>query len=78
MATQRSSALDAAYQVLKDAREPLHHSEITRRILERGLWQSASKTPGASVQAQLAVDIKKNGRNSRFRRARPSVFGLNE
>lgn len=43
----------AAAQVLKDAGEPLHVTEITRRILRSGLWQSKGKTPDRTVAAQL-------------------------
>ncbi|RLC86313.1 MAG: hypothetical protein DRI79_10185, partial [Chloroflexi bacterium] len=32
--------LEAAYQVLKAAGEPLHYREITRRALQRGLIKS--------------------------------------
>jgi hypothetical protein len=32
------NAIDAAYQILTEAGEPLHSSEIARRILGRGLW----------------------------------------
>lgn len=39
--TERRSAFEAAYEVLREAREPLHYPEITRRILKRGLGQSA-------------------------------------
>lgn len=71
------SALNAALKVLQDAREPLHYREITRRALESGLWQTSGKTPDATINAQLAVDVKRKGAASAFRKEGRGVFGLN-
>src|SRR5215212_1079453 len=68
------SAIDAAYQVLVSVGEPLHSNEIARRILAEGLWASNGKTPGATVDARIAVDIKAQGTASRFRRVGRSMF----
>ena len=70
------SLKDAAQRVLADAGEPLHYEEITKRILDRGLGKSKSKTPAASLNAVIAVDIKRNGTSSTFVRVTPGVFGL--
>ena len=70
------SLKDAAKKVLQDGGEPLHYEEITKRILEGGLAQSKSKTPAASLNAVLAVDIKRQGASSVFVRVTPGVFGL--
>ena len=70
------SVLTAIEQVLTSARMPLHYEEITRRILENGLWQTDGKTPQATVNAQLAMDIKRRGRKSRFQRTDRGVFAL--
>jgi restriction system protein len=72
------SALDAAYEVLLAAGKPLHYREITQRMLDRGLWTSAGRTPWDSVNARITVDIKKNGDRSRFYRAAPGTFGCRE
>ena len=53
--------LDAAYTVLNEVGQPLHYSDITKRVLEKGLWATQGKTPWATVNAQLAVDIKEKG-----------------
>ena len=47
----------AAAQVIKDAGEPLHVTEITRRILRSGLWQSKGKTPAALSQLNFLSAI---------------------
>lgn len=70
------SLKDAAKKVLEDAGEPLHYEELTKRILGGGLAQSKSKTPAASLNAVLAVDIKRQGASSVFVRVTPGVFGL--
>ena len=71
------TVLEAAYQVLAEADEPLHSNTIAQRMIAQGLWSTRGKTPGATVDAQIAVDIKTNGDSSRFRRVRPSTFTVN-
>lgn len=71
------SVKDNIQSILKESETPLHYKEITQRLLKSGLWKSAGKTPAATVNAQLAVDIKKRGNASAFRRAGRGVFELN-
>jgi restriction system protein len=71
-----NSALDAARQVLTQEGGPLHYKEITHRALASRCWQPSGKTPEATLNAQLAVNIKKLGDASPFRRVRPGVFAL--
>ena len=71
------SVLNSVQIVLAKAECPLHYKEITERLLHSGLWTSAGRTPAATVNAQLAVDIKKHGETSAFRRAGRGVFMLN-
>lgn len=70
------NALDAAVAVLGEADGPLHYREITRRMLFKGLWTTSGKTPWATVNAQLAVEIKDKGRESRFVRTRSGMYAL--
>src|SRR5437867_4310169 len=72
------NSLDAAHKILSEAGQPLHSSEIARRMLDQGLWKSAGKTPGATVDARIAVDIKTNGAASRFQRVGRSTFTMND
>jgi len=74
---KKLSALEAAYNVLLQAGEPLRCEEITRRMLEQNLWVTAGKTPEATVHARLCVDLKKKGTASRFVRTDKATFGLN-
>lgn len=70
------SILTAVETVLTEAGEPLHYKEITKRLLNRGLWTTTGQTPDATVNAQLAVDIKQRGEASKFRRDDKGVFAL--
>ena len=69
--------LDGARTVLETAGEPLHVNELTRRLLDRGLWHSEGRTPAATVAARLYMDIKKNGASSRFLQTGKATFSLN-
>ena len=71
------TSLEAALQVLREAEEPLNSQEITKRILEKGLWQTKGKTPAATVNARIAVEIKQRGSFARFRRVSPNVYTIN-
>lgn len=68
---------DFAYQILKEAGKPLHSKKITKIALARGL-KTTGKTPAATMNADLIVDINTKKEKSRFVKAGPSVFGLNE
>jgi len=70
--------LQAAEHILRTANAPLHYEEITRRALAQGLIATAGKTPAATLNAQIAVDIKVNGTDSRFVRVQPGVYALRE
>jgi len=46
--------------------------------LERSWLKTAGKTPEATMNAQLIVDINTKKEKSRFVKTAPSIFGLNE
>jgi hypothetical protein len=72
-----SSFKDIAWEILKEAGKPLHSKDITKIALERGWLKTAGKTPEATMNAQLIVDINTKKDKSRFIKIAPSVFGLN-
>jgi restriction system protein len=72
------NSLDAVFVVLQNAKEPLHYQEITKRILQQNLWITEGKTPDATINARVAVDIKRKGPISRFQRTEPGYFALRE
>jgi hypothetical protein len=67
---------DAAEQVLRRAGTALTAKDITKMILDAGLWQTSGKTPGVTVAASLFRDIKKNGDKSKFVKVTPNTFVL--
>lgn len=69
---------DVAYQLLLEADKPMHSKEITSIAQARGLLNSSGKTPWATMNARLIVDINKNGTQSRFVKTGPSVFFINK
>ena len=70
------SVLTAVLAILSKAEGPLHYKEITRRIVDEGLWKPGGKTPAATVNSQIAVNIKKKGESSKFIRVGEGTFYL--
>jgi restriction system protein len=70
------SFIDSAAKVLEGNGTPLHYREITQRAFAQNLIKSDGKTPEASLNAVISVDIKQRGIESRFVRVRPGIFGL--
>lgn len=73
--TELTTLRQAAVHVLRE-RGPQHYKQITDEILSRGLAISSSKTPAASLNAIIAIEIQRNGVKSEFIRVSPGVFGL--
>jgi restriction system protein len=72
------NALDAAYKVLIQANKPLHYMEITRQIIDRGLWDTDSKIPEKTLNASFSMDIKKHGESSRFQSEGKGFYSLKD
>lgn len=70
--------LESALKILSDYRRPMSAEELTKRIVDGGLWNPETKTPVASVGAALYSDIKKNGAKSKFAKAGNGYFALSE
>lgn len=68
--------LEAAYEILKQAGQPLHYTVIAERALAAGLVDTTGHTPQATMGSRLYVDTKRP--DSRFRRVRRGVFALVE
>jgi hypothetical protein len=68
--------LDAAEKVLQASTEPLDAEEITRRALDAGYIATDGKTPAASMEAGIAVDIRRRSKASPFQRTGPGMFAL--
>jgi hypothetical protein len=67
----------AALHILTEVNRPLHYKEITKLALEKGILETDGATPDASMNAQLAVEIKRLGAASDFIRTGPGIFAVN-
>ncbi len=70
--------LDAAYIVLKDAGKPLNYKEITKLMIETGLYVTDGKTPSFTVSSRLSEDIRNNPNNSRFIKVSNGLYTIKE
>ncbi len=68
---------DSAIQILTEQKKPLHYKEITQLALEQGILETDGKTPEASMNAQIVMDIKNKGKSSDFVKISPSTYALN-
>ncbi len=73
-----NSFKDTAYRILKEENKPLHSKKITSIALRKGLLKTTGKTPEATMNAQLVVDVNSKGELSRFKKTGPSIFALND
>ncbi|MCK6486237.1 MAG: HTH domain-containing protein [Phycisphaerae bacterium] len=72
---KRTSALDAAAQVLAKAGKPMHAQELITAMAEQGLWSSpGGKTPHATLYAAMMREERDKGRESRFRKVDRGQF----
>jgi len=72
-----NSFKNIAYEILREAKRPLHSKEITQIALKRGWLKTAGKTPEATMNANLLVDINSKKEKSRFIKTGPSTYSLN-
>ena len=72
-----NSFKDIAYQILKEVDKPLHSKEITEIAIKKEWLKTAGKTPEATMNAQLVVDINSKKDKSRFTKTAPSTYDIN-
>jgi hypothetical protein len=73
---QAGNYLNAAFEVLRRAKGPLHYGEITKEAMARGLIKPKGYTPEATMRGQLNTAVK-NG-DLRFVKLGPGMFALQE
>jgi hypothetical protein len=73
-----NSFKEIARQVLQEIGKPLHSKEMTKLALKQGLLKTEGKTPAATMNAQILMDIKHKGILSDFKKVGPSTFAINE
>jgi len=73
---KRASGLDAAAQVLAEAKGPMNTKEMVERMLAKGLWQTTGKTPAPTIYAAVIREIREKGKDARFRKVERGTFAL--
>jgi hypothetical protein len=69
------SALDAAAQVLADAKEPMNAKGMIEAMAAQGLWTSpGGKTPHATLYAAILREINDKGAEARFEKVDRGQF----
>lgn len=68
--------LDAVYDILKASDHPMSAKDLAKILLEDGIWKSNGKTPDATIGARIYMDIKRNGKTSRFLKAGKGAFAV--
>ena len=69
---------EASVQILKEAKRPLHYTEIAKKILEKGLTEINSKTPELSIHVTITNSIKNKEDLSPFSKTdQPGFFTIN-
>lgn len=74
---KKLSLIDAAVQVLGDAKAPLNTKQMVEQITERGLWSPGSgKTPHATLYSSILRELQKKGADARFTKVERGQFTL--
>jgi hypothetical protein len=71
------SGLEAAHKVLQESNPPLSAGEIVDFAAKNGYWKSKAATPQATIHAAMSREIKKKGKNSRFKKVGRGKFAAN-
>ena len=74
---KRTSGLDAAAQVLREAGKPMGAKAMVETMLAKGLWKTGGKTPEATIYAAIIREIAAKGSASRFVKTGRGEFVVN-
>ena len=75
---KKTSALDAAAQVLADAKEPMNTRQMIEVMAAKGLWTSpGGATPWATLYSAILREINEKGKASRFTKTERGKFAAN-
>jgi len=70
------SGLDAAAQILAEAKEPMGCKDLVEQAKAEGLWSPGGKTPQATLYAAIIREIAKKGKDARFKKVDRGRFQL--
>ena len=68
------SGLDAAAQVLAEAKKPMTAKAMVEAMLSKGLWTTGGKTPEATIYAAIIREIAAKGTEARFKKVDRGQF----
>ena len=75
-APKKPSCLDAAAQVLRDAKEPMQVRAMVTAMKDKGLWSSDAATPWATLYSAILREIGTKKAESRFKKTDRGFFTL--
>ena len=70
------SGLDAAAEILAEAKEPMGCKGLVEQAIAKGLWSTNGKTPHATLYAAIIREIAKKGKDARFKKVDRGRFQL--
>ena len=68
---------DMVAELLRSEGKPMRSKDISKKLLDSGLWKTEGKTPEATVASRLYTDIRKKGDESVFVQTGKNTFALN-
>lgn len=68
------SCINAAHRVLLESKRPMHVREIYETAVEKNYCNLNGLTPILTLSACLQLEIKKHGKNSRFKKIERGLF----
>jgi hypothetical protein len=72
---KRTSAIDAAFTVLKGSKEPMNTREMIEAMAAKKLWTSpGGKTPHATLYSAILREIQTRGKDARFTKTERGRF----
>ena len=70
------SGLNAAAQILAQAKEPMGCKAIVEQAIEQKLWAPGGRTPAATLYSAIHREIQKKGKGARFEKVDRGRFQL--
>jgi HB1/ASXL restriction endonuclease-like protein with HTH domain len=75
---KKTSALDAAAQVLAESKEPMNTRQMIEVMAAKKLWTSpGGKTPHATLYSAILREINEKGKDARFTKTERGKFAAN-
>lgn len=73
----KMSAIDAAAKVLGEAKVPMNTRAMIEAMASKGYWKSpGGQTPHATLYSAILAEIRKKGKESRFKKTDKGTFAL--